>query len=220
LQQISQDPVGWCIKHEKLSTFKKWVKIAENWVTPKNNNEDSYKLTNSIDNRENVSDYVWSFTDKYMVNYKIKPLTDCITKADCFSFAVFSAMGQCQVSEEFVRSVWSVMHQSSFFTTKLEDYYRSLVFNGHIGTIEWLAWSPISSENIRQMLLEDNTAAKIRYLLERHMISQERKRYILWEPLILSKNYEKISELDTKGVFIPWDYVRLLLGKGTLANPV
>lgn len=224
LNHISQDPIGWCIKYEKLSLFEKWVKATEDWTkeeyiieqvnkTPPHNDERCLVdpvSTNLVD-KHSLFNCIWSFVNKYIVNYKIKPLMPCITRADNFSFAVFSALGEYQVSEEFLKNVWSIMYQSANFRTNLEDYYRSLVYNGDTGTIEWLAWSPISSENIRKMLLEDNAAANVRYLLERYMISQERKRSILWEPLILSNNYTKIADLESQGINIPWNYIRCKL---------
>ena len=188
---IAQDPIGWSIQYEKQPIFKEWLKKATSWAN---------------DNHPNKP------IEAFIKQHRIKPIKPCTTKGETFSFAVFSALGQYHVSEDFLKFVWLEMHQNRCFQTLLGDYYRTLVYNGNISTIEWLAWTPtgVPDKTMREMLLQNNTAAHVRYYLERFVLwtAQEYRYSVLWEPLLLAQEAEKVFDLEKRGVPVPWSTIR------------
>jgi len=195
MNYISKNPICWCIEYEKREVFLKWLNMAENCI------EDPNKHNKNVD----------IFIDKYNKHYRPNPMIPCISQSDKFSFAVFSALGEYKVSEEFLKFVWISIYQSKYFRTLLGDYYRKLVYHGDENTIERLAWIPISDENIRTQLLKNNAAANICYHLDRCMLTQESLLSILWEPLILSQRYDKIHDLESRGISVPWLYMSSII---------
>ena len=198
MRHISKNPIAWCLEYEKRETFGKWLKLAENWAKEPN------KQNKNIKNIKNIKNFV----NKYNENSMLKPMCPCVNQAEKFSFAVFSALGDYKVSEDFLKFVWISIYQSKYFRTSLGDYYRKLVYRGDNATIERLAWIPISDKNIRNQLLKNNAAANVCYHLDRCMLTQERRCSVLWEPLFLSRRYNKINDLESRGITVPWLYIR------------
>ena len=155
LQHIAQDPIGWSLKHEKTHLFEKWLKAADAWVKK---------------DKRCLSECIQYFVEKYTFNNKIAP----ITQAEKFSFSIFSALGHHRVSENFIKFVWLSFHQNKFFQTALSDYHQSLVYTEDKFNIKQSARFHITNTpcRLREMLLKNNTAANVRYHVERYMLSK------------------------------------------------
>lgn len=160
IAEIVKNPINWALKCENEKVFTYWLNIARQWA-------------NGIDDNKTI--YVHRFILQHKCLYNLKPIETCTTRAEEFSFAIFSAAGIHNISERFLKCIWLLMHERRFFHVALGDYYQSLIICGKQNKIHM---SKSDRQLMRKDLLENNTSSNILYYVDRYYTWQ-REPYAL-----------------------------------------
>lgn len=150
LSEIVKNPINWALKQENKKVFIYWLNIARQWADGINNNK---------------TIYVYRFISQHKRLYNLKPIETCTTRAKEFSFAVFSAAGIHNISEQFLKYIWLHMHNRNFFHLALGDYYQSLIFCGKQSNV---SISKSDRQLMREDLLNNNAYSNILYYIDRY----------------------------------------------------